>query len=256
VRLHVDEWGDPHTPPLVCLHGVTAHGARFRRLAEDRLASRYRVLAPDLRGHGRSGWEPPWRLETYVADLVETLDDLGVARADFMGHSFGGRLILELAALGPERVARAILLDPVINLLPHVALDRAEDQRRERVYDSLDAAIDDRIAVDPGNPRELVEEDFRAHYAEDRNGKFRPRYSQACVIALYSEMATQPPAPETLRAPTLLVYAPRYGLVRDEQLAAYSAALGDALTVVPVPGRHMVIWDSYEQTADAIDEFL
>ena len=60
MRLHLHEWGDPGAPVVLCLHGVTGHGLRFRRLAEERLATRYRVLAPDLRGHGRSGWEPPW----------------------------------------------------------------------------------------------------------------------------------------------------------------------------------------------------
>ena len=62
MELNLHEWGDPSAPPVVCLHGVNAHGRRFRRLAEERLAGRFRVLAPDLRGHGNSGWEPPWTL--------------------------------------------------------------------------------------------------------------------------------------------------------------------------------------------------
>jgi lipase len=256
MRLHVHEWGDRSAPPLVCLHGVTAHGRRFRRLAEDGLARRFRVVAPDLRGHGRSEWEPPWRLETHVADLLETLTDLDVDRAIFIGHSFGGRLILELAARAPELVERAILLDPAIHLLPHVALDNAEDQRRDRVYESVDEAVRERIAGDPGNPAEMVEEDMREHLEPGRDGRLRPRYSQACVVALYAELATEPPAPEKLRVPTLLVYAPAFGLVREEQLTDYDAVLGDDLTVVPVPGRHMVIWDAYDKTAAAIDEFL
>ena len=49
------EWGDPAAPAVVCVHGVTGHGERFKRLAEERWASRFRVVAPDLRGHGRSG---------------------------------------------------------------------------------------------------------------------------------------------------------------------------------------------------------
>src|SRR5436309_7970401 len=122
MRLHVHEWGDRDAPPLVALHGVTAHGRRFQRLADERLASRFRVIAPDLRGHGRSDWEPPWTFETHVADIVETLDALGVDQADIVGHSFGGRLVLELAAAHPTRVRRAVLLDPAIRVLPHVAL--------------------------------------------------------------------------------------------------------------------------------------
>ncbi len=256
MRLHVHEWGEPGAPALVALHGVTAHGRRFRRLAEEQLASRFRVVAPDLRGHGRSEWEPPWRIETYVADLVETLDDLGIRSAIFVGHSFGGRLVLELAAYAPGRVERAVLLDPAIQILPHVAYDHADDQRRERVYDSIEQAVDERIAGDPGNPRDIVEEDMREHLEAGKDGKLRPRYSQACVVALYAELATEPPAPETLRVPTLIVHAPAFALVREQQLSDYDAVLGQNLTVEAVPGRHMVFWDAYDQTAAAIETFL
>ncbi|MGH3033109.1 MAG: alpha/beta fold hydrolase, partial [Gaiellaceae bacterium] len=66
MRLHVHEWGDASAAPLVCLHGVGGHGRRFRKLAEERLAAGHRVLAPDLRGHGRSGHDEPWTLEAHV----------------------------------------------------------------------------------------------------------------------------------------------------------------------------------------------
>src|ERR671923_808417 len=89
--LQLHEWGDRHAPPIVCLHGVTGHGRRFRRLAEQRLAGGFRVLAPDLRGHGFSEWEPPWTIATHSADVLETVTAAGVERAAWVGHSFGGR---------------------------------------------------------------------------------------------------------------------------------------------------------------------
>jgi pimeloyl-ACP methyl ester carboxylesterase len=54
----------------------------------------------------------------------------------------------------------------------------------------------------------------------------------------------------------LLVHAGAFGLVREEQIDAYQVALGDLIEVVEVPGGHMVYWDAYEQTADAIERFL
>ena len=117
MRLHVHEWGDPTAPTVVCLHGVMAHGARFRKLAEERLAERFHVLAPDLRGHGRSGWDEPWTLEAHVDDLLET----GGGPAAWIGHSFGGRLAHELAARRPELVERAALLDPAVYAPPDIA---------------------------------------------------------------------------------------------------------------------------------------
>jgi lipase len=254
--LHLHEWGERAAPPLVCLHGVTGHGRRFRRLAEERLAERFRVLAPDLRGHGHSDWEPPWTLHANLAGVLETVAAAGVERAVWLGHSYGGRLILELAALEPDRIERAVLLDPAIDLLPHVGLDMAEDYRRDRVFGSVEEAIDARLDRSLTTPRRFLEEEAREHLVEDRHGTLRWRYCQSAVVFAYGELCVPAPPPETLRAPTLLVHAEQFGLVRDDQLEAYRAALGDRLQTVAVPDGHMVIWDAYEETAAAVARFL
>ena len=255
--LHVHEWGDPSAPPLVCLHGVTAHGRRFRKLAEERWASRFRVLAPDLRGHGRSGYEPPWDIETHVGDLVATVvEHAGVARAIWLGHSFGGRLVVELAARTPELIERSVLLDPALELLPHVAFDFAEEVRKDVSFETPDEAVEVRLAAGATSRREFLEEEMREHLIPAPDGKLRFQYCRSAVVTAYSEMATAPPAPDTLRFPTLLVYAEQFGLVRPEQVEAYRTTLDERLTLVAVSGGHTVYWDAYEQTADAIDAFL
>jgi lipase len=254
--LQLHEWGARAAPPLVCLHGVTGHGRRFRRLAEERLAKRFRVLAPDLRGHGHSEWEPPWTIGTNVADVLEMIAAAGIERATWLGHSYGGRLVLEIAALEPHRVERAVLLDPAIDLLPHVGFDMAEDHRRERVFASVEEAVQARLEDRPTTPRAFVEEEAREHLVPIREGVFRWRYCQSAVVSAYGELCTPAPPPETLRVPTLLVHAQEFGLVRDEQLDAYRAALGELLEVVAVPGGHMVIWDAYDEIAEAVDRFL
>jgi lipase len=249
MRLHVHEWGDPAAPPVVCLHGVTGHGERYKRLAEERWASHFRVVAPDLRGHGRSEPDPPWTFATHVADLVETTAALGIERADWVGHSFGGRLVLELAARRPERVRRAVLLDPAIQILPHVAAFMADLERREPVYASADAYADAR-EDDP--PRGLVLEDAALHCEVLPDGSMRRRTFQPAMVTIYGELATDPPPPDALRSPALLIHAPAYGLVREEQLAAYA---GHA-EILAVPGRHMVMWEAFDEVATAVERFL
>jgi lipase len=253
--LQLHEWGDRGAPPVVALHGIGGFGRRFRRLAEEKLGD-YRVLAPDLRGHGASSWDPPWTLSTQVADILETLDAEGVERAAFVGHSYGGRLILELAALDPDRVDRAALLDPSIQILPHVAYDFAERERADARFASVQEAIDERVGHGNPTPLTFIEEDVREHLEPDGDGGFRYRYCRSAVVTGYGELCTPPPPPETLRAPTLIVYSGEFGLVRQKQVDAYSTILGHRIRVLEVAGGHYVIWDAYEQTAAALLDFL
>jgi lipase len=256
VLLQLHEWGDPSAPPVVCVHGVNAHGRRFRKLAEERLSSRFRVLAPDLRGHGGSDWDPPWTIATHLHDLLETLDDVGIRSAHWIGHSFGARLVLELAEFDADRIERAVLLDPAIQLLPHVGFDFADRERADRAFDSPEQAIEARLDSGVPTPLAFLEEENREHLVQHEDGRWRFRYCQAAVVSMYGELCTPPPPPETMRMPTLLVHAGEFGLVREEQLEEYERALGDGIQVVAVPGGHIVYWDAFAETADAIDGFL
>ncbi|HEU5242893.1 MAG TPA: alpha/beta hydrolase [Gaiellaceae bacterium] len=253
--LHVHEWGDPQGEPIVCLHGVTGYAGVFQRLAEERWNTR-RVLAFDLRGHGRSGWEPPWTFATHVADLAETSAALGLPAADWVGHSFGGRLILELAAVQPQLVRRAALLDPAIQVLPDVALAVAELERREPVYASVEDYVQERLLVYPDSPRAAMEHEAAQHLELQRDGSFRRRTCQAAAVSIYGELASAPPSPSTLAAETVLLHAPAYGLVHADQIEAYRAALGDRLRVVEVRGMHMVQWDALDEVAEAVEQLL
>jgi lipase len=256
MRLYVHEWGGPEAPPLVCLHGVSAHGRRFRKLAEERLAGDFRVLAPDLRGHGRSDYDPPWDIDTHLGDLLETLGAAGVESAAWIGHSFGGRLVLELAARAPERLTSAVLLDPAIQILPHVGFDFAQEAALDHSFASVDEAIDSRLVSGAPTPREFVEEEASEHLVPSPDGRLRWQFCRAAVVTAYSELCTEPPPPAALGVPALLVHASQFGLVREEQLNEYASALGEGLELVAVPGGHIVYWDAFEQTATAVEKFL
>ena len=258
MTLHVHEWGARDAPPVVCLHGVRSHGRFFHKLAEERLAARFHVLAPDLRGHGRSEWEPPWTTNAHLDDVVETLERAGVEDAVFVGHSFGGRLVSELTAREPERVARAVLLDPVIWVPPPVALERAEAERADRAFASVEEAVERRI-VDSGlrhTPREFLDAEMREHLSASDDGRHRYRYCQSAVVAAFGEMAVAPPPFERLRVRTLLVRGALSDVTPDVLVEVVREGLEELVDVVTVPGGHYVLWDAFAETADAIDAFL
>ena len=253
MTLALHEWGDSDSARVVCLHGVRNHGGHFGPLAT-RLAG-YHVVAPDLLGHGRSPWEPPWRIENHLEAIVATV---GARESVLIGHSFGGRLAFELAARAPKLVPKLVLLDPAILIPGHVALGAAERERPEKSYVSFDELIERRYDESQLHlaPRELVVEDLAAHVDTGDDGRLRYRYCQAAVVAAYGEMASQPPPFENVRVPTLLVLGERSYLPYDHLLDAHRSALGDLLEVVRVPGGHTVTWDALDETSAAIGAFL
>jgi lipase len=250
--LQVHSWGDSTTPRVVCLHGVTSHGRHFERLAE-RLASRFHVVAPDLLGHGTSPYEPPWSVDAHIRAVAASVGD---DPAVLIGHSFGGRLAFELASR--RAVDRLVLLDPAIRLDPAVALFAAENARRERAYASFEEAIERRYEESQlyRAPRQLLETELRDHLAPSDDGLWRYRYCQAAVVSAYGEMASAPPEFDVVRIPTLLVLGAESYLPYDHLLDAHTAALGDLLHVVRVPGGHTVLWDALEETAEAVIDFV
>jgi pimeloyl-ACP methyl ester carboxylesterase len=102
--------------PLVVAHGFSFAGGLYVQ-SLSRLASMgFRVMAVDLAGHGSSTGlgAQGWGLSAYRRFLGRVLDELGVERAVFCGHSLGGRLLAELAASEPERAMALVLVDAAV----------------------------------------------------------------------------------------------------------------------------------------------
>jgi 3-oxoadipate enol-lactonase len=109
-RLAYRVWGSPAAAPLVLLHGLGDGAADWDGVAPA-FARRWRVYAPDLRGHGRSGRPGDYSVELMAADALGFLDALELGRVDLIGHSMGGLVGYLLAGDHPERVGRLVLED-------------------------------------------------------------------------------------------------------------------------------------------------
>ena len=248
MTLATHEWGAGDGAPLMCLHGVTGHGARFAQLAT-RIPRR--VVGIDLLGHGASSWDPPWDLEANLDALVATADACGVDRAVWVGHSFGGRLVAELAARNPERVAATILLDPALYLDPEVVRPRAEGLCVDTSFESHDEAIDARL--NDGSvfftPREILVEEMATHLVQGDDGRWRFRFSAPAVIGAWSIMSRRGAGVPT-SVPTLVVFGEQSWIppVPTPRIAT--------IRLATVPGGHSVLWDAFEQTSAAIVAFL
>ncbi len=100
--------------PVICLHGLTRNSRDFEIVAPRIAALGRRVIAQDVRGRGRSANDPDpahYVPAVYAQDVVKLMDDLGVARAVFVGTSMGALITMTLAAMAPDRIAAAVLND-------------------------------------------------------------------------------------------------------------------------------------------------
>ncbi len=245
MQLNAHSWGEG--TPLVCLHGVTGHGRRYRALAE-RLHGR-RVVGLDLRGHADSGWDPPWTVAQHLEDLVDTAAALGIESADWLGHSFGGLLVARLALDRPDLVSRIVLVDPALHIPPALALERAEAIRIGASFGGPGEAIDTRLADGTlfTTPRSILEREAADHLEQGADGRWRWRYSAPAVISAFGEMAR--PAPEWPGCPTLVLIGSRSWI--HVELPGLPN-----VHVVALPGGHSVLWDDFEAAMTAIETFL
>lgn len=115
LRLFYREWGDPLSTatPVLCLAGLVRNSDDFRELA-GHLSARRRVLALDLRGRGRSDYDPNpenYAPTTYAMDVGALLTAANVHRVAVVGTSLGGLLAMVVALLRPAALAGVVLND-------------------------------------------------------------------------------------------------------------------------------------------------
>src|SRR4051812_48165241 len=110
------EWGRPDGPVVILLHGLGSDAGDWAPIGPG-LGHRFRVIALDARGHGRSDWATSYALTELRDDVLEAMNALGVLAAAVVGHSMGGVVAYLLAATHPDRV-RALVLEDVPPPLP------------------------------------------------------------------------------------------------------------------------------------------
>jgi lipase len=251
IPLHVHQYGPAGGPPLLAVHGVTGHGARWAAFAQQQLA-RYRVIAPDLRGHGRSTSLPPWTLEQHAADLLSVIDGYGLDAVPVLAHSFGGAVALHLHRLAPGRISKLVLLDPAVGLSPALALERAEVPQR-RFVNQREAWEAQRYDWPTASDETVYSE--LAEHLEQRDGEWRFRYCAPAVATAWSEMTRTPVLPHP-GTPTMVIRALREQYVSSAFISGCQLVLGSDFDLVDLDVGHMVYVERPEDTGELVNQFV
>ncbi|WON81222.1 alpha/beta fold hydrolase [Acinetobacter sp. UGAL515B_02] len=96
--------------PLVLLHGLFGSLSNLGVIARA-LNTNHKIIQLDLRNHGASPHSAEINYEIMAQDVIDTLDELGIAEFSVIGHSMGGKVAMKIAGLYPERIAHLIVLD-------------------------------------------------------------------------------------------------------------------------------------------------
>ncbi len=179
--------GAAPTATVLAIHGVTASHVSWAPVAERLTASAgVRVIAPDLRGRGRSGSLPgPWGMSRHAADVASALEQFGTAPALVLGHSMGGFVAVVFAAEHPARTEGLVLVDGGLPLtLPEGPVP---------TYDSPEEAL--RVALGPAAQRLSMTFESTASYREfwRAHPAFGPYWSDAVEHYVDYDLEGEPP---------------------------------------------------------------
>jgi pimeloyl-ACP methyl ester carboxylesterase len=234
-------------PDVVLLHPFPANHEFWSEVAGE-LASRYRVIMPDLRGHGDSATgDGPATMEKHAADLARVCDDAGVGKAIFAGVSLGGYVLLEFWRRERQRFSGLVLSDT------KAAADT--DQARAG---RLKAADD----VEKHGPARFIDEMALRLMGKttqaarpdivERAKQMMRKMTVGGIAAVQRGMAARPdstPTLATIDVPTLLVFGEEDVLTTPAEARAMQAQIrGSQPRIIPRAGHYAL----FEKPGDAV----
>ncbi len=270
LNLCLCEWGPPDAAPVLCLHGILDQGAAWEPVAVELAQRGMRVIAPDLRGHGRSGHVgdgSSYHVLDFLGDLDALTRELRQRPLALVGHSMGAALSAMFAGARPRAIDSLVLIECPFPSggTPGEAPDRMATQldclsarAGHTVLSDVTAAAQRLRQATAPLPDDLVLRLAR-RITEPCEGGVRWRWDARIQTRVgitfhgidglnpqdYLEMAGR------IEAPVTLVYAASSNFVKPDRMAAMEAAFACAKRVL-LPGGHNLHLEAPGAIADII----
>ena len=254
--LHCLDYGGQGRPPLLFLHGGSAH-AHWWDFVAPAFTRHFHVMALDQRGHGDSPWTREWAYGTrhYIADLHQIISQWEFRPPILVGHSMGGHNVLVYAGTYRETVRAIAAIDSPATY-PAFAKQALKEmaERPSRRFDSLEAAVaafrtvpNDTVAT-PEIMRQVALNSFR----QDREGKWVHKMDRRTMLR--EPIDGWPLLPE-IRCPALYVRPASSPMPRDYGQEIAARMPHGRFTVVP-DSHHHVLLDNPKGLISVLDQFF
>lgn len=241
-------------PPVVLLHGIG--GARSQWLQQlAALAPNFTAIAPDARGYGDSDGPPVTRFRDFAEDLFALMDALGYDSFAAVGHSMGGRILLEAAAVAPERLSTLVLSGTQPTYLAHMS------EAERQAYVDARRGLFDGERVRPERVEEIVAgllhpkagAAVRAQMRESLSGLKRSAYLAALAASVGMDRHDQL---SSLTMPVLVVGGDSDSVCPQAVTEALAAAIGQGPAHILNDVGHMPNLEAPERFTQLLLEFL
>ena len=255
--------------PVICIHGLTRNSSDFEELAPWIASMGRRVIAVDVRGRGKSAYDSNpahYNPMVYSADIVKLTEQLGIARAVFIGTSMGGMITMTMALRRLKLMVAAILNDvgPVISQtgLSRIAVYTGKGKTFSTWQEATDYIMTINQSAFPNNTMEEWQKWARRAFRENAQGQLELQYDPNIALALKNGKlkASSWIAKLAFRRlarnrPTLLIRGTLSDLIEPEQVD-YMREVAPNMQYAEVPnvGHAPMLMES--EAKAAISEFL
>lgn len=251
VKLHYSEAGAGTA--VVLLHGFPLNGAIWRE-QQQRLSARYRVITPDLRGHGRSPAPAGvYDMDLLARDVLALLDTLAIEKAIIMGHSMGGYVALAAWKLAPERFL-------ALGLIASQAGADTEEGRQGR-YKLVEKVVaqGNKVVAEAMLPKLFAPALPAESPIVETVRQLILNTQPAGIIGSLQGMALRPDSGAVLHnisVPVLILAGDQDQIIPPDKAKAMAAALKTATLTMVQRSGHMPMLEQPDATTTALDDFL
>jgi pimeloyl-ACP methyl ester carboxylesterase len=256
LSLHYLDWDNTDATPIVLVHGLCASAHYWDFFARN-MASEYRILALDQRGHGDSSWAKSYGPRDYILDLEVFVDSRKLNQFVIIGLSMGGINAIIYAARHPDQVSALVIVD----IGPEIATAGTERMEKERArepdsFTSEEEAVNYMKQLEPRHSEAFVQHQARYALKRDDKGRLIFKYDRALrSIELQSPQWLWEYLKEII-CPTLVVHGQESDILLAEVAHRVVDTLPFGLLVDVDSAGHGVPGDNPEAFELAVRNFL
>lgn len=239
--------------PLVIIHGLLGSADNWRSHIRTWRKTR-RVVAVDLRNHGRSPHAEGMDYAAMSDDVLALLDTLGIERAHVLGHSMGGKVAISLARRSPGRVASLLVAD-----IAPVAYQHGHDDIFAAMREVQNGRPTDRREADALLARHIDSRAVRLFLATNLqrgDGELTLRVGLDQIIAGYPAIIAPPAGEVAFDGPCLVLRGADSPYVQNDMLPTLREVLPRARVITLKNAGHWLHADQPEAFHQAVETFI